>query len=100
MFRISTNGDFNILFSDLTLQKFCSAGNGVVFVDVLAKQRIAHQSICNSKVYFLFLHSLGPILTGQWAQLNVCMQLIIFIFSQVKFLLQKEMKSKSSSLSL
>ena len=47
---MSTNGDFNILFTDLTVQKLCSAGNGVVFVDVLAKQRIAHESICNSKV--------------------------------------------------
>ena len=49
-FRIATNGDFNILFSELTVQKLCSGGNGVVFVDVLAKQRVAHQSICNSKV--------------------------------------------------
>lgn len=46
---IATNGDFNVMFSDMNIQKLCSGGNGVVFVDILAKERIAHQSLCNAK---------------------------------------------------
>ena len=50
IFRIKSNGDEKLIFSDLEVHTFCNKpGSIITFVDITGRQRTANDVVCKNK---------------------------------------------------